>query len=222
MAPDELTVAKAEELLSAPSADRVLGTHPEWGTEIAAKAGRYGPYVTEVLPEGAADKPRTASLFKTMSPETVALEDAVQLLSLPRTLGVDPADGVEVTAQNGRYGPYVKKDTESRSLESEEQLFTITLEEALAVLAQPKQRGRAAAKPPLRELGPDPASGKPVVLKEGRFGPYVTDGETNASLRRGDDPETVTMERAAELLADRRSKGPAPKRKGTRGRRSAA
>jgi DNA topoisomerase-1 len=222
LAPDELTVAKAEELLSAPSADRVLGTHPEWGTEIAAKAGRYGPYVTEVLPDGATEKPRTASLFKTMSPENVALEDAVRLLSLPRTLGVDPADGVEVTAQNGRYGPYVKKDTESRSLESEEQLFTITLEEALALLAQPKQRGRSAAKPPLRELGPDPASGKPVVLKEGRFGPYVTDGETNASLRRGDDPESVTMERAAELLADRRSKGPAPKRKGTRGRRSAA
>ena len=223
MAPDELTIEKAEELLSAPSGDRVLGTHPEWGTEIAAKAGRYGPYVTEVLPEGATEKPRTASLFQSMSTETVTIEDAVRLLSLPRVLGADPADGVEVTAQNGRYGPYVKKDTESRSLEGEEQLFTISLEDALALLAKPKERrGRGQAKPPLRELGPDPVSSKPVVLKEGRFGPYVTDGETNASLRRGDDPETVTIERAAELLADRRSKGPAPKRKRGGGKRSAA
>ena len=223
MAPDELTVEKAEELLAAPSGDRTLGTHPEWGTEIVAKAGRYGPYVTEVLPEGATEKPRTASLFQTMSPETVTLEEAVRLLSLPRVLGTDPADGVEVTAQNGRYGPYVKKDAESRSLESEEQLFAITLEEALALLAKPKERrGRGQAKPPLRELGADPVSGKPVVLKEGRFGPYVTDGETNASLRRGDDTETVTIERAAELLADRRSKGPAPKRKRGGGKRSAA
>ena len=223
MAPDELTIEKAEELLSAPSGDRVLGTHPEWGTEIAAKAGRYGPYVTEVLPEGATEKPRTSSLFQSMSPETVTIDDAVRLLSLPRVLGVDPADGVEVTAQNGRYGPYVKKDSESRSLESEEQLFTISLEDALALLAKPKERrGRGQAKPPLRELGPDPVSGKPVVLKEGRFGPYVTDGETNASLRRGDDQETLTIERAAELLADRRSKGPAPKRKRSGGKRSAA
>jgi DNA topoisomerase I len=223
LAPDELTVEKAEELLAAPSGDRSLGEHPEWETEITVKAGRYGPYVTEMLPEGATAKPRTASLFQSMSPETVTLEDAVRLLSLPRTLGVDPADGVEVTAQNGRYGPYVKKDAESRSLESEEQLFTISLEEALALLAQPKQRrGRGQAKPPLREIGPDPVSGKQVVLKEGRFGPYVTDGETNASLRRGDDPETVTIERAAELLADRRSKGPAPKRKRGGGKRSAA
>jgi len=223
LAPDELTLEKAEELLSAPSGDRTLGTHPEWGTEIAAKAGRYGPYVTEVLPEGATEKPRTASLFKTMSPETVTLEDAALLLSLPRTLGADPADGVEITAQNGRYGPYVKKGADSRSLESEEQLFSITLEEALELLAKPKERrGRGAPKPPLRELGPDPVSQKPVVLKEGRFGPYVTDGETNATLRRGDDPETVTIERAAELLADRRSKGPAPKPKRPRGRKSAA
>jgi len=223
MAPDELTVEKAEELLSAPSGDRSLGTHPEWGTEILVKGGRYGPYVTEALLEGATEKPHTASLFQSMSPETVTLEDAVRLLSLPRTLGVDPADGVEVTAQNGRYGPYVKKGTESRSLEAEEQLFTVSLDDALALLAQPKQRrGRGQAKPPLREVGSDPASGKPVVLKEGRFGPYVTDGETNASLRRGDDPETVTIERAAELLADRRSKGPAPKRKRGGSKRSAA
>ena len=223
MAPDELTVEKAQELLSAPTGDRALGTHPDWNREISVRTGRYGPYVTETLEEGATEKPRAASLFKTMAPETVTLDEAVRLLSLPRTLGADPADGEEITAQNGRYGPYVKKGTDSRSLETEEQLFTITLEDALALLAQPKpRRGRGEAKPPLRELGADPASGKSVVLKEGRFGPYVTDGETNASLRRGDDPETVTIERAAELLADRRSKGPAPKKKRSGGKRSAA
>jgi DNA topoisomerase-1 len=223
LAPDELTVEKAAELLAAPSGDRILGVHPEWSREIAVRTGRYGPYVTEILEEGSTEKPRAASLFQSMSPEAVTLEDALRLLSLPRSLGADPADGEEVTAQNGRYGPYVKKGTESRSLESEEQLFTVTLDEALALLAQPKQRrGRGQAKPPLRDLGPDPASGKQVVLKEGRFGPYVTDGETNASLRRGDDPESVTIERAAELLADRRSKGPAPKKRRGGGRRSAA
>ncbi len=222
MAPDELTIEKAQELLSAPTGDRALGVHPEWNREITVKTGRYGPYVTETLEEGATEKPRAASLFKSMSPETVTLEEAVSLLSLPRSLGVDPADSEEITAQNGRYGAYVKKGTDSRSLESEEQLFTVTLEDALALLAQPKQRGRGTPKPPLRELGADPVSSKPVVLKEGRFGPYVTDGETNASLRRGDDPETVTIERAAELLADRRSKGPAPKKKRGGGRRSAA
>ncbi len=211
LAPDELTVEKAEELLAAPSGDRILGVHPEWGREIAARSGRYGPYVTEVLEEGASEKPRAASLFKSMSPETVTLEEAVRLLSLPRTLAAP--DGEEILVSNGRYGPFIKKGAETRSLENEEQLFSITLEEALQLLAQPKQRrGRGAPKAPLKELGPDPASGKPVVVKEGRFGPYVTDGETNASLRRGDDPETVTIERAAELLADRRSKGPAPKR----------
>jgi DNA topoisomerase-1 len=223
MAPDELTVEKATELLAAPAGDRALGTHPESGREISVRTGRYGPYVTEALEEGSTEKPRAASLFKSMSPETVTLDEGVRLLSLPRSLGPDPADGEEVTAQNGRYGPYVKKGTDSRSLEAEEQLFTVTLEDALALLAQPKpRRGRGEAKPPLRELGPDPVSGKPVVLKEGRFGPYVTDGETNASLRRGDDTESITIERAAELLADRRSKGPAPKRKRSSGRRSAA
>ena len=212
LAPDELTVEKAEELLAAPTGDRILGVHPDWGHEIAARSGRYGPYVTEVLPEGVSEKPRAASLFASMSPETVTLDEAVRLLSLPRVLGTD-GEGVEITAQNGRYGPYVKRGTDSRSLDSEERLFSITLDEALELLAQPKQRrGRGEPKPPLRELGADPVSGKPMVLKEGRYGPYVTDGETNASLRRGDDPETVTVERAAELLADRRSKGPAPKR----------
>ena len=221
LAPDELTIAKAEELLAAPSSDRSLGVHPESQRELVARTGRYGPYVTEVLEEGSKEKPRTSSLFKTMSPESVTLEDAVRLLTLPRVLGTDPA-GAEVTAQNGKYGPYVKRDADSRSLDSEEQLLTISLEEALALLAQPKpRRGRGEAKPPLKELGPDPISGKPMLVKEGRFGPYVTDGETNASLRRGDDPESITVERGSELLADRRSRGPAPKRK-TRSPRSRA
>ncbi len=219
--PDELTVERAEELLAQPSSDRTLGTDPESGREIVARSGRYGPYVTETLPEGAKEKPRTASLFTSMSLDTITLEDALRLLQLPRTVGV-AEDGEEIVARNGRYGPYVQKGSESRSLESEEQLLTITLEEALVQLAQPRQRrGRAAAAGPLKELGPDTVSGKPIVLKEGRFGPYVTDGETNASLRRGDDPETVTIERAVELLAERRAKGPA-KKKTTRARRKAS
>ncbi|NYV73944.1 type I DNA topoisomerase [Streptomyces sp. UH6] len=216
MAPDELTVEKAEELLAQPRGGRELGTDPGSGHPIVAKAGRYGPYVTEVLPEGTpktgknAVKPRTASLFKTMSLDTVTLEDALALMSLPRVVGSD-AEGVEITAQNGRYGPYLKKGTDSRSLQSEEQLFTITLDEALAIYAQPKQRGRAAAKPPLKELGDDPTSGKPVVVKDGRFGPYVTDGETNATLRSTDTVEGITPERGFELLAEKRAKGPAKK-----------
>jgi DNA topoisomerase-1 len=214
--PDELTVERAEALLAQPSEERVLGTDPESGREIVARTGRYGPFVTEVLDEGAKGKPRTASLFKSMSLDTIALEDALRLLSLPRVLG--EVDGEEVVARNGRYGPFVQKGKESRSLESEEQLLEITLEEALALLAQPKQRrGRGAPKPPLKELGPDPATGKPIVVKDGRFGPYVTDGETNASLRRGEDPAGITAERAIELLAERRSKGPA---KPTRRRRA--
>ncbi|MCH0557731.1 type I DNA topoisomerase [Streptomyces sp. MUM 16J] len=216
LAPDELTVELAEELLAKPSGDFELGTDPETGHQIVAKDGRYGPYVTEVLPEGTpktgknAVKPRTASLFKSMSLDTVTLEDALRLMSLPRVVGTD-ADGVEITAQNGRYGPYLRKGTDSRSLQSEEQLFTITLQEAQAIYAQPKQRGRAAAKPPLKELGEDPVSGKPVVVKDGRFGPYVTDGETNATLRAGDSVETITPERGFELLAEKRAKGPAKK-----------
>lgn len=172
--------------------------------------------MTEVLPEGTpktgknAVKPRTASLFKTMSLETVTLEDALRLLSLPRVVGAD-AEGVEITAQNGRYGPYLKKGTDSRSLTSEDQLFTVTLEEALAIYAQPKQRGRAAAAPPLKELGTDPVSERPVVVKDGRFGPYVTDGETNATLRKDDDVETITPERGYELLAEKRARGPVKK-----------
>ncbi len=209
LAPDELTLERAEELLAQPSGDRELGTDPATGLAITARTGRYGPYVTEVVPEESKEKPRTASLFKTMSLDTVTLEDALRLLQLPRVVGVAP-DGEEVVARNGRYGPYVQKEKESRSLESEEQLFTISLEEALALLAQPRQRrGQRAATKPLRELGSDPVGGKEIVLKEGRFGPYVTDGETNASLRKGDDPETVTLDRALELLTERRAKGPA-------------
>lgn len=216
LAPDELTVAYAEELLAKPSGDFELGTDPISGNQIVAKDGRYGPYVTEILPEGTpktgknAVKPRTASLFKSMSLDTVTLEDALKLMSLPRVVGTD-AEGVEITAQNGRYGPYLKKGTDSRSIESEEQLFTITLEEALEIYSKPKQRGRAAAKPPLKELGEDPVSGKPVVVKDGRFGAYVTDGETNATLRAADSVEDITPERGYELLAEKRAKGPAKK-----------
>ncbi|NHC16028.1 type I DNA topoisomerase [Motilibacter deserti] len=214
LAPDELTVEKAEELLSAPSGDRELGTDPATGHTVVAKAGRFGPYVTEVLPEGSpkSAKPRTASLFKTMSLDTVSLDDALKLLTLPRVVGKDPESGDEIVAQNGRYGPYLKKGTDSRSLETEDQLFTVTLEQALAIYAQPKQRGRAAAKPPLKELGTDPVSGKPIVVKEGRFGAYVTDGETNATLRRGDTVEGITPERGVELLAEKRAAGPSAKK----------
>ena len=213
--PDELTPERAEELLSAPSGGRVLGEDPESGRPVMVRSGRYGPYVTEELPEGAEEKPRTASLFQSMSPETVTLEDALRLLSLPRVVG--EADGEQVLARNGRYGPYLEKGKETRSLESEEQIFSIDLDQALAILAAPKQRrGRGAPKPPLAELGPDPSSGRPLIVKEGRFGPYVTDGETNASLRAGDSAESLTLDRAVELLAERRAKGPAKKRPGRR------
>jgi DNA topoisomerase-1 len=217
--PDELTIEKAEELLAQPSGDRPLGVDPETGREIVVRTGRYGPYVTEVIAEDSKEKPRTASLFKSMSPDTITLEQAVQLLSLPRIVGVE--DGEEVTARNGRYGPYVQKGKESRSLESEEQIFTVTLDEALALLAQPRQRrGQRQASTPLKEIGADPVSGKPIVVKSGRFGPYVTDGETNASLRSSDDPEAITLDRAIELLADRRARGPAKKRAPSRRRKS--
>jgi DNA topoisomerase-1 len=204
LAPDELTPPKVAELLTQPDS-RPLGTDPGTRTEVVVRSGRYGPYVTELLPEGSERKPRTASLLASMSPETVTLDDALRLLSLPRVVG--ELDGESVTAQNGRYGPYIKKGSESRSLESENQLFTVTLEQAKALLAEPpRRRGRRGARAPLKELGRDPASGKPLVVKEGRFGPYVTDGETNASLRRGDTPEGITLERASELLAERRAK----------------
>jgi DNA topoisomerase-1 len=210
MAPDELTVELALELADAPSDDRVLGAHPETGLDVIAKKGRFGPYVTVALPEGSADKPPTASLFKTMDLTTVTLDEALRLLSLPRVVG--EIEGEAVTAQNGRYGPYISKGKDSRSLVDEESLFTVTLEQAVVLFAQPKLRGRAAAAPPLKELGNDPVSGAPMVVKEGRFGPYVTDGETNASLRKDDSIEELTDERASELLADRRARGPVKKK----------
>jgi DNA topoisomerase I len=227
LTPDELTIELAEKLFSTPQEGRSLGVDPVTGHEILARDGRYGPYVTEVLPDpddpedGApakkgkkptGPKPRTGSLLRSMDLETVTLDDALRLLSLPRTVGVDPANGDEITAQNGRYGPYLKRGTDSRSLANEEQMFTITLDEALKIYAEPKRRGgQGAATPPLRELGSDPVSGKPMVIKDGRFGPYVTDGETNASLRKGDDVLSITDGRASELLADRRARGPAKK-----------
>jgi DNA topoisomerase-1 len=252
IAPDELTPAMARDLLEQAADDgRVLGADPVTGYDIVARAGRYGPYVTEVIPEPPSEaeptgdlnaaealsegdaepkgkgrakaragagakkpkiKPRTASLFKDMDLATVDLDTALRLLSLPRVVGTDP-EGVEITAQNGRYGPYLKRGTDSRSLQTEQQLFDVTLEEALAIYAQPKTRGGRAAAAPLRELGEDPASGRPVVVKDGRFGPYVTDGETNATLRKSDDPTTITPERGFELLADKRARGPAPRKR---------
>ena len=225
--PDELSLELAETLFATPQEGRVLGVDPETGHEVVARDGRYGPYVTEVLPPPPDDdggvtakkgkkptgpKPRTGSLFGSMDLQTVTLEDALKLLSLPRLVGVDPQSGEEITAQNGRYGPYLKRGTDSRSLASEDQIFDIALDEALKIYAEPKRRGRqGAATPPLRELGTDPASGKPMVIKDGRFGPYVTDGETNASLRKGDDVLTITDGRASELLADRRARGPVKK-----------
>jgi DNA topoisomerase I len=211
VAPDEVTEEYAQALLDKPSGDRPLGLDPISGRELVAKDGRYGPYVTEILPEDSKAKPRTASLFQSMSLDTVTIDDALRLLTLPRILG--EVDGDEVVASNGRYGPYVKKGSDTRSIEGEEQLLTISLQQALDVLAQPKPRGRrAAAAGPLRELGVDPANQKPIVVRDGRFGPYVTDGETNATLRKGDDVAAITLERASELLADKRARGPAPKK----------
>jgi DNA topoisomerase-1 len=228
LTPDELTLELAEKAFATPQEGRSLGVDPVTGHEVVAKDGRYGPYVTEVLPappeepedgtpakkgkKPTGPKPRTGSLLRTMDLETVTLEDALKLLSLPRVVGVDPANSEEITAQNGRYGPYLKRGTDSRSLATEDQMFTITLDEALKIYAEPKRRGRqGAATPPLRELGNDPVSGSPMVIKDGRFGPYVTDGETNASLRKGDDVMSITDSRASELLADRRARGPVKK-----------
>lgn len=241
LAPDELTGEKARELIEQGKSDgRELGTDPETGRTIVAKDGRFGPYVTEVVHEMTdeefekwaagqpveyykngkpkpikrpkAEKPRTASLFKSMDLATVTLEEALKLLSLPRVVGTEE-DGTEITVQNGRYGPYLKKGSDSRSISSEEQIFTITLEEAQAIYAQPKQRGRAAAKPPLAEFGKDPTTDRPIVVKDGRFGPYITDGETNVTVPRSETLEGLTTDRVVQLLADKRAKGPAPKRK---------
>ncbi|WP_424436437.1 type I DNA topoisomerase [Microbacterium sp.] len=231
LAPDELTPAKARELIEAPVAgDRVLGQNPENGRDIVVKDGRFGPYLEEVLPaesapepeptaEGApkkrvkkveAPKPRRASLFKSMSPETIDLDTALKLFSLPRTVGIDPESGTPITAQNGPYGPYLKKGTDSRSIGSEQQIFDIALEEALEIYAQPKYANRAATA--LKEFEADPVSGKPIRIKDGRFGAYVTDGTTNVTIPRGQTADDITFEIAVQMLADKRAKGPAPKR----------
>ena len=215
---DELTVDRAVDLLNAPKGDDPIGTDPATGLPVYAKSGRFGPYVqlgdADTLPDN--QKPKMESLFTTMSLTDITLDDALRLLSLPRVIGTDD-DGVEITVQNGRYGPYIKKGEETRSLESEEQIFTVDLDQARALLAQPKQYGRrsAAPKPPLRELGNDSVSGQPMVIKDGRFGPYVTDGEVNASLRKGDTIEGITPERASELLQIRRETAPAKPKRGT-------
>jgi DNA topoisomerase-1 len=221
LAPDELTVDRALELLARSPGDEPIGSDPDSGLPVYVRSGRYGPYVqlgdAETLPAG--EKPKMASLFKTMSPDAVDMADALRLLSLPRMVGVDPGTGEEITAQNGRYGPYLKRGKETRSLDNEDQIFTVTLDEAVERLAAPKygpgsRRSPAAAT--LRELGDDPVTGKPLVVRSGRFGPYVTDGEANASLRRDDDVDELTLERASDLLAERRAKGPARPRRTTK------
>ncbi|HEU4917207.1 MAG TPA: type I DNA topoisomerase [Acidimicrobiia bacterium] len=205
--PDELTVEKAIELVQHQNAgDKIFGTDPETGLTVYGKTGRFGPYVQlGEVEEGSKERPRRASLFKTMSLDELSLDTALSLLSLPRTVGTD-SEGVEIIALNGRYGPYIQRGSDRRSLESEDQLFTLTVEEALRILAEPPRRRGQRAAAALKELGQDPVSGKSVTVRTGRYGPYVTDGEVNASLRQGDSPETITIERAAELLAARRER----------------
>jgi DNA topoisomerase-1 len=205
--PDELSVEKAIEFLEAPSGDRTLGTDPETGLEVSVRNGRFGPYIQlgEQEPDSKV-KPKRSSLFKDMSEDSVTFEDALKLLDIPRVVGKHPEDDADIVALNGRYGPYISWGKESRSLETEQQLLSIDVEDAVRRLKEPKKRGRRAAAPPLKEVGEDPNSGKPVVVKEGRFGPYVTDGETNASLRVADTIEGMTIERAAELLQLRRER----------------
>ncbi|HEV7185205.1 MAG TPA: topoisomerase C-terminal repeat-containing protein, partial [Leifsonia sp.] len=235
LAPDELTAAKAHELIEAPvQTDRVLGTNPDNGKQIVAKDGRFGPYVTEFEAEAAeesvdtatgeiveaakkkttkkaaAAKPRTASLFKSMDLDSLDLVTALKLLDLPRTVGADPESGEEIQAQNGRYGPYLKKGVDTRSLPSEDDIFDIDLPGALELFAQPKYGNRRASSA-LKEFEADPVSGKAIKIKDGRFGPYVTDGETNATIPRGEMVEEVDFDRAVQLLADKRAKGPVKK-----------
>jgi DNA topoisomerase-1 len=204
VAPDELTPEKVDELFLGGGGERSLGDDPSTKEPVTLKSGRYGPYVQS--------GEKKSSLFKSQTPDSLTLEQALKLLELPRTVGKDP-EGAEIVAANGRYGPYVKRADDFRSLDSEDKLFTVSLDEALALLAQPKNRQRRAAAPPLREMGPDPVTEKPMVIKDGRFGPYVTDGEYNASLRRGQTPEELTIEQASEMLAEKRAKGPAPRKK---------
>ena len=210
--PAELTVEMAVELLNMPKGGKPIGEDPDTGLTVFVMNGRFGPYVQlgeiDEAPDG---KPRRASLFASMDPYEVSLDTALELLSFPKVLGADPTTGEPISAQNGKFGPYLTKGDErtgvkpdSRSLASEEDLLTVTLDQALALFAEPKRRGRSAPKPPLAELGPDPVTNRPMVIKDGRFGPYVTDGETNASLRVGDEPLSLSPERGAELLQSRR------------------
>jgi DNA topoisomerase-1 len=213
IAPDELTPEKVDELFLGGGGERKLGEHPQTGEPIVLKSGRYGPYVTT--------GERNASLLKSMSPESMTLADALTVLALPRLIGADP-EGQEIFAGPGRYGPYIRRGDDYRSLVDEDQIFTITLAEALELLAAPKTRMRRAPAEPLKQLGPDPITEKPLVIKDGRFGPYVTDGETNASLRRGQSIEALTVEQASEMLAEKRAKGPAPRKRTTRAVKSTA
>src|SRR5581483_11738038 len=208
--PDELTVEKAEELIAkGAGGPRILGTDPDSGLPVLALTGRFGPFVQlGEMVDGSKEKPKRASLFSTMDPTTVTLEEALGLLSLPRVVG--ESGGEVITAQNGRYGPYLRKGGDSRSLESETQIFTITLPEAEAIFAQPKRRG-GRTKPPIAELGPHPDTGAPVRVLDGRFGPYVTDGTINATVPRGVEPAEVTLEHAVDLLREREARGPAKK-----------
>ncbi|MEP6482694.1 MAG: topoisomerase C-terminal repeat-containing protein, partial [Rhodoglobus sp.] len=233
LAPDELTPAKARELIDAPVVgDRVIGVNPETGKEVVAKDGRFGPYITELEPElppvepeyvldkktgelkekkvkkAAVVRARTASIFKSMDIATVDLETALALLDLPRVVGTDPELDLAITAQNGRFGPYLKRGTDTRSLTTEEQIFDIDLAGALELYSQPKYGGRAASSA-LVEFEADPVSGKPIRIKDGRFGVYVTDGTTNATIPRGEAIEEIDFERAVQMLADKRAKGPA-------------
>jgi DNA topoisomerase-1 len=212
LAPADLTVEKALELLRMPKGGKPIGMDLETGLTVFIMSGKFGPYVqlgeTDEAPEG---KPRRASLFKSMDPYTVTFETALELLSFPKLLGADPATGEPITAQNGKFGPYLTKGDiaddakpDTRSLATEEDLLTVDLAEALRLFTEPRRRGRSAPKPPLAELGPDPVTNRPMVIKDGKFGPYVTDGESNASLRVGDDPTTLSPERGAELLQSRR------------------
>ena len=212
LAPDELTIEKAEELIEKGSGGpRVLGTDPDTDLPVLALTGRYGPFVQlGEMEDGSKEKPKRASLLSDQQVDTVDLDQALAVLALPRVVGVTP-DGVEVTVQNGRYGPYLKKGTASRSLEPEAEMFTITMPQAEVIFAQPKRRGRRT-KPPIAELGPHPESGAAVRVLDGRYGPYVTDGELNATVPRGVDPASVDLEQAVELLRERAARGPAEKK----------
>ena len=220
IAPDELSPEKAEELLALGNReDEPIGTDPDTGLPVYVKTGRFGAYVQlGEQAEGSKEKPKRASLFKGMHPDHVTLDEALRLLSLPRVLGVDPSTGEEITAQNGRFGPYLKRGTDSRSLASEEQLLTIGLEEALAIYERPKygKGSKGPAKPPLREIGADPATGTPIVVKEGQYGTYLTDGETNVTVKEG--WQEMTVEQAGALLAEKRAAGPAKRRPAKRRR----